>query len=106
MEVEVGGVTKDFLDFGVEDSLCFCESGDEEYLKERGTSILKGRVRARDASGGNADDVDSYYQIGRNSQGCTVQYLYRSDKQGSKSSSSLNLEERELGADDCDLWTR
>ena len=65
MEVEAGGVTKEFLDFVLEDGLCFCESGDEEYLKERGTSILKRRVRARDASGGNADDVDSYYQIGR-----------------------------------------
>lgn len=63
--MEAGEVTKDFLDFDVEAGLCFCESGDEEYLKERGTSILKRRVRARDASGGNADDVDSYYQIGR-----------------------------------------
>lgn len=34
---------KVFLDFGVEGRLCFCASvgGDEEYLKERGTSILK-----------------------------------------------------------------
>jgi hypothetical protein len=41
--------------------------GEAEYLNERGTSMLKRRVRvrARDASGGNADDVDSYYQIGR-----------------------------------------
>jgi hypothetical protein len=55
------------LDF-VEERLCVVREdlgGDEEYLKERGTSILKREESERDASGGNADDVDSYYQIGR-----------------------------------------
>lgn len=99
MEVQAEGVTKDFLDFDVEDGLCFCESGDEEYLKERGTSILKRRVRARDASGGNADDVDSYYQIGRVA-------LSTDQSRSDKGPRGLNLEERELGADNCELWTR
>jgi hypothetical protein len=40
---------KVFLDFGVEGRLCFCASvgGDEEYLKERGTSILKKKTQSQ-----------------------------------------------------------
>jgi hypothetical protein len=70
--------------------------GDAEYLKERGTSMLKRRVRARDASGGNADDVDSYYQIGRVA-------LRTVQSRAGQGPSGLNLKRRELGCDDPEL---
>jgi hypothetical protein len=55
-DVEAGSNV--FVDVDDDDEcLCFGESvgGDEEYLKERGTSMLKGKetqIKTRDASGG------------------------------------------------------